>query len=1067
MTKSILITARNPEETRVAILEDNELIDYDSELLGKKPIKGNVYLARVVRVEPSLQAVFIEYGGDKNGFLAFSEIHSDYYRIPAEDTQPEEDEDEILEYPEKMDDVANTSSHEDVDHFAYPDLGNFFPNDPDSAPSSATSPSNSSQEKNPHKKEKKRHYSVQEVIHHRQVLLVQAIKDVRGNKCAAFTTYLSLPGQYCVLMPNAGERSGGISRRVHEDETRQRLKDVLKDMEVPEKMSVIIRTAGQERTKTEIRRDYEYLMRLWDSIRAKTLESKAPLLIHEEVDILMRVVRDFYQKDVDEILVDTPEAYKQVRVFMKQLSPSGVKKVKQYKDQNVSLFNSVNLESQIVAMVSPRVPLASGGSLVIGQTEALVAIDVNSGKATKERHIDSTALKTNLEAAKEIAKQLRLRDLSGLIVIDFIDMWDNKHVKQVEKCFRAELDSDRARIQTGNISQFGLLEMSRQRLRSSVMETYSERCPHCQGRGILYSQAYFVSTVLNLLEKAAEEAKSLKVYVPKVISDVLLNKKRRELINIEQMHQCIVTVLADTNLSDEDFRIDDGHGEVETISLGKAYSGLDKEKSAKHQEQNRKIMHQKKEGKQTKGLNKTDKAAENGVDKTDAGNVAENAAAGKSVIDKGATKANEHVKFAVQDRDAAHKKDAERDRGPTQKRDASQDISTSQNQENTPKEGAASKKEGKNKRNRYENNDTSRRGNTNERTAVNERTAATNEGATKDTVERNKNNADEKVSTKRGDNKGNAGEKNSYEIWEFPEIQMNENVESFAILTKDDAPDARADTGPTSDGGFQKLIDENQHVFYTKRNRSPYNLRQRDNFRHKNKDNRHHDKRVNALRVNERQEGMSVRGEDAGEAEPREREHDNREESRVVEIKTNREESRVDLEADRVVNLEADRDVNLEADRDVNLEASRKADRDVNRRTNRVEDRDENRVASFDAYRDAAKESYDAENVPNLLNPNASTGKRRRNSTRRRQGREFQPKQDDDSGGGGQKDNSQTGGNSDMPDNPFKSSDVPDTPFKTSSLSYEHNMIMPPYQQSDGYKQMIRNVLNKIAPWKK
>ncbi|MDR1208494.1 MAG: Rne/Rng family ribonuclease, partial [Holosporales bacterium] len=409
MAKKILVTALNPEETRVAVLEDNELTNYDSERLGRKPLKGNIYLAKVVRIEPSLQAVFIEYGGDKNGFLPFTEIHSDYYKVPVDDVLEGDDEYAALQDTKSQDDQNLERGEDDIDPFSYPDM------QPSDTPHSLNKEHENKSLKT--KKNKKHHYNVQEVIHNKQVLLVQAIKDIRGNKCAAFTTYLSLPGQYCVLMPNSGgERNGGVSRRVNEDDTRKRLKDILKNLKIPDKMSLIIRTAGQERTKVEIRKDFEYLMRLWDEIRAKTLESNAPMLIHEEAAILMRVIRDFYKKDIDEILVDTSDAHKQTRVFMKQLSPSGVRKVKLYKNANISLFNSFDVEDKIIAMVNPRVPLPSGGYLVIGPTEALVAIDVNSGKATKERHIDTTALKTNLEAAKEIAKQLRLRDLSGLIV---------------------------------------------------------------------------------------------------------------------------------------------------------------------------------------------------------------------------------------------------------------------------------------------------------------------------------------------------------------------------------------------------------------------------------------------------------------------------------------------------------------------------------------------------------------------------------------------------------------------------------------------------------------------------
>lgn len=558
MVKKILVNAQNSEEMRIAVVNNGELIDFDSETLTKKPIKGNIYLAKVVRVEPSLQAVFIEYGHEKNGFLPFTEIHPDYYKIPVDDLKNNEKQ---IESSHSSEQIPLSENQEVIDQFAYPE-GMLSTEEKDN--------SNEDEKKNK-KKQKKHRYSVQEVIYPKQVLLVQAIKDERGNKCATFTTYLSLAGQYSVLIPNAGERAGGISKRIHQDDTRKRLKDVIKNLEIPDKMSIIIRTAGQERTKAEIRRDYEYLTRIWTDIRTKTLESNAPLLIHEEADILMRVVRDFYKKDVEEILVDTQEAYKQIRIFMKKLSPSGVKKIKLYKDTNISLLNAFNVENQIIAMVNPRVALPSGGSIVIGQTEALVAIDVNSGKATKERHIDTTALKTNLEAAKEIAKQLKLRDLSGLIVIDFIDMGDNKHIQQVEKYFKQELESDRARIQVANISQFGLMEMSRQRLRSSIMEAYSEICMHCQGRGMMYSRRYFVSTVLHLLEKSisTQETTHVHVFTPPLISDLLFNKNRKEIFEMEQKYKCNITIHADKNLADADFVIDNGRGVPSLFSLEK------------------------------------------------------------------------------------------------------------------------------------------------------------------------------------------------------------------------------------------------------------------------------------------------------------------------------------------------------------------------------------------------------------------------------------------------------------------------------------------------------------------
>lgn len=572
MTKKILVNAQNPEETRVAVLSGEELVDFDTECTSKKHIKGNIYLARVVRVEPSLQAVFIEYGAEHNGFLPFSEIHPDYYKIPIDDQRFEEEteeEEELEETPASL--PAQATS---IDEFAYPEsMLSVFRADS----------SEVTTEEKPirHKRKKRRRYSVQEVIFPKQVLLVQATKDERGSKCAAFTTYLSLAGQYCVLMPNAGERTGGISKRIQEDDTRNRLRSIVKDLNVPEKMSIIIRTAGQERTKVEIRRDFDYLSRLWDEIRSKTLESNAPLLIHAEADVLARAVRDFYQKDVEEILVDTQDAYKKLRLFMKQLSPSGVKKIKLYKDvDNVSLFNAFDIERQVVAMVTPRVPLPSGGSLVIGQTEALVAIDVNSGRATRERNIDTTALKTNLEAAREIARQLRLRDLSGLIVIDFIDMSEHRHNIQVEKEFRQQVALDRARIQLGTISQFGLLELSRQRLRSSVMEIYSEICPHCQGRGMTYSRQYFVSTVLHALEKAVstEEISLAHLYTPSTITDLLLNQNRKSICDMETKYNCSITIHTDDNLSDVDFMIDTGKGAPSLLSLVKSPEESEEEK---------------------------------------------------------------------------------------------------------------------------------------------------------------------------------------------------------------------------------------------------------------------------------------------------------------------------------------------------------------------------------------------------------------------------------------------------------------------------------------------------------
>lgn len=575
MSKKILITTQDPNENRVAVIEDGVLVDFDSENVVQKPLRGNVYLARVVRVEPSLQAVFVEYSEGKYGFLPFSEIHSSYYRIPVDDRSGENNDaaDEAEAELEATPPVSAEPPSAKKEEFHYDDGVMAYPSSVYVEPE-IFGVTNAEHTPPPAKKKRKRRYNVQEVIHNKQVLLIQVIKDERGSKGAAVTTYLSLVGQYCILMPNAGDRGGGISKRIHNDDDRKRLKDIVGDLGIPDKMSVIIRTAGQERNKKEIKRDYEHLLQIWDEIRKKTLESSAPQLIHEEADFLKRVVRDFYKKEIDEIIVDTKSAYKKMRDFMKHLSTSSLKKVKLYEEELVSLFNFYNVERQILNMVSPRVELQSGGSIVIGQTEALVAIDVNSGRATKERHIDTTALKTNLEAAKEIARQLRLRDLSGLIVIDFIDMSDPKHIYQVERVFRQETANDHAKIQIANIGQFGLLEMSRQRLRASVMETYGEVCQHCQGRGVTYSKRYFVSTILHFLEQTAFEnkGKQLVVYTSNFICHELLNCKRKELLDIEQKSKCSINVKTDDNLEPLGFTIDSGNGTPFRFSLGQGES---------------------------------------------------------------------------------------------------------------------------------------------------------------------------------------------------------------------------------------------------------------------------------------------------------------------------------------------------------------------------------------------------------------------------------------------------------------------------------------------------------------
>lgn len=515
MNKKLLIDASHSEEIRVAVVGDGNLNEFDSESVSKKQLKSNIYLAKVVRIEPSLQAAFVEYGGDKHGFLPFSEIHPDYYRIPVSDRKE----------PKNQPPADNTNPEIEVE--------------------------TTSQKKN-------YRYKIQEVIQKRQILLVQVVREQRGNKGAALTTYISIAGRYCVLMPNSTNRSGGISRKIQDDTDRKRLKEVLSGLDIPEGMNLIVRTAGQERSKIEIRRDYDYLIKVWEEIREKTLKSIAPCLIHEEGDLIKRAIRDVYTSDIDEVLVEGEDAYKTAKEFMKILVPSHAKKVKQYKDAQTPLFHKFKVEQHIEKMMFPKVELASGGTIVINHTEALVAIDVNSGKSTKERNIEVTALKTNLEAAEEIGRQLRLRDLGGLIVIDFIDMDDHKYVQQVEQKLRESVKQDRARTQLGKISQFGLLELSRQRLRPSLMENHTSPCTHCHGTGIVRSTESLALQVLRAIEREAIKgtASEIEVAVPKGTDLYLLNQKRREIIQIENRFEVSIYVIRENLSSAPFYRID-------------------------------------------------------------------------------------------------------------------------------------------------------------------------------------------------------------------------------------------------------------------------------------------------------------------------------------------------------------------------------------------------------------------------------------------------------------------------------------------------------------------------------
>ncbi len=512
MTRSMLIDAAHPEETRIAVVNERRLENFDYEAAARTTLKGNIYLGKIARVEASLQAAFVDYGGNRHGFLPFADIHPDYYRLPQEDRQA------------LIEEEAAARRESDLEG------GDVEDDDADEAEAQANG-RDDAQEDRRRASRLRRQYKIQEVIKRRQIVLVQVSKEERGTKGAALTTYLSLAGRYCVLMPNTGH-GGGISRKITNATDRRKLKTIVEGLEVADGMAVIMRTAGVKRTKTEIKRDYDFLTRTWEGIREDTLSSTAPALIYEEADLVKRAIRDIYGRDIDEVLVEGDRAYRSAKDFMKALMPSHAKRVQQYKDQAEPLFVAHGIEDQLYDLHTARVELPSGGYLVIDSTEALVAIDVNSGRATRERNIEETAVKTNLEAADEVARQLRLRDLAGLIVIDFIDMDERRNNSQVERRLKDALGSDRARVQVGRISALGLLEMSRQRLRPSIHESSTVACPHCNGSGFMRSVE---SSALQTARAIEQEALSggpgvLSVYLSTDTALYLLNHKR-DLLN--------------------------------------------------------------------------------------------------------------------------------------------------------------------------------------------------------------------------------------------------------------------------------------------------------------------------------------------------------------------------------------------------------------------------------------------------------------------------------------------------------------------------------------------------------
>ncbi|MBB2198007.1 MAG: ribonuclease E/G [Gluconacetobacter sp.] len=558
MTKRMLIDTTHAEETRVVVMDGNRLEDYDVEASTKKQLKGNIYLAKVIRVEPSLQAAFVEYGGNRHGFLAFSEIHPDYYQIPVADRE------KLLALQEEEARAEEAQADDDADEDAAPAMADApAENAPDgeaeSMPETVGGETDTGDESMVQRRIARflRNYKIQEVIRRRQVLLVQVVKEERGNKGAALTTYISLAGRYCVLMPNS-LRGGGVSRKITSVADRRRLKDVIAELQIPRGMAMIVRTAGAQRPRPEIMRDCEYLLRLWDDIRDLTMNSVAPALIYEEASLIKRAIRDIYTRDVTEILVDGEPGWKSARDFMRMLMPQSAPKVKCWRDGAQPLFSHFNVEGLLDSMLSPTVQLRSGGYLVINQAEALVAIDVNSGRSTRERNIEETALRTNLEAAEEVARQLRLRDLAGLIVIDFIDMESRKHNAMVERRLKDALRTDRARIQVGSISHFGLLEMSRQRLRPSITESSFTPCPHCQGTGIIRGTESAALHVLRAIEEegARRRAAEITVHVAAEIALYILNNKRAWLDEIEKRHKMRVVFSPDASLLPPQLRIE-------------------------------------------------------------------------------------------------------------------------------------------------------------------------------------------------------------------------------------------------------------------------------------------------------------------------------------------------------------------------------------------------------------------------------------------------------------------------------------------------------------------------------
>ena len=600
MANQILIDAVHQEEVRVAVTKNSRLEEYDFEFDSRRPIRGNIYLAKVTRVEPSLQAAFVDYGGNRNGFLPFAEIHPDYYQIPVADKEA------LLESNSK--ELNNDETDEEIDQNS---------NDPSHVEDLGGDDFEEIETIN--KKRNKdliKNYKIQEVIKKNQILLIQVSKEERGNKGAAITTYTSIPGRYCVFMPNSTS-GGGVSRRIKNPQERKKLKNTLDKLNVPENMGLIIRTAGAKTTSTEIKRDYKYLTKTWDKIKENTLSSNAPSLIYEDGGVIQRSLRDLYSKEIDNVFIEGKETYKIAKNFMKLLMPSHAVKVKEWKEDS-PIFQKNNIEQQLSSIYADEVFLPSGGSLVLNQTEALVAIDVNSGSSTKYHNIEETALKTNLEAAEEIARQLRLRDMAGLVVIDFIDMEKFANRRSIEKKLKESLKSDRSKIQVGKISSFGLLEMSRQRIRSSIKEGVYSPCSNCDGTGLIRS---IDSRSLELLRTISEisikeNIKKIDAEIPNEILNYLINQKRNLLIDLENNQGAAINFYGNALLRGNENKIkafDLNNNEIKIDKIIKKNGVIENTNETKQNKNNKK----RKKGKNNKStkLNENNENTETKVEK--------------------------------------------------------------------------------------------------------------------------------------------------------------------------------------------------------------------------------------------------------------------------------------------------------------------------------------------------------------------------------------------------------------------------------------------------------------------